>query len=85
MKKLECTDAQSRHEYQRLVELHEGSSRYREIRDLYEQKLQKHETQLMECKEALIKAEVRLEFMAQDLSKMRSVESRLEAQLAKQD
>jgi hypothetical protein len=39
----------------------------------------------MECKEALIKAEVRLEFMAQDLSKMRSVESRLEAQLAHQD
>jgi|LauGreDrversion4_2_1035121.scaffolds.fasta_scaffold11696_3 hypothetical protein len=44
MKKLESTDTQSRHEYQRLVELHEGSSRYREIRDLYEQKLQKHET-----------------------------------------
>jgi hypothetical protein len=61
-----------------LVELHEGSSRYREIRDLYEEKLSKRDSALMECKENLIKAEVRYEFMSADLQKAKAVEARLE-------
>lgn len=52
--KLESVDKDSRQEYQRLVELHEGGSRYREIRDLYEEKLTKRDQQLWETKEQLI-------------------------------
>ena len=37
--KLDQTDIKSRLEYQRLIEMYEGSSRYKELRDLYEEKL----------------------------------------------
>lgn len=58
--------------------MHEGSSRYREIRDLYEEKLSKRDSELMLTKEAFIKAEVRLEFLQVDLIKGKSSEARLE-------
>lgn len=39
VRKLEQVDGQARSEYQRLVEMNEGGNRYKEVRDLYEEKL----------------------------------------------
>jgi len=47
-----------------MIEIYEGSSRYKEIRDIYEEKLQAREVALTETKNELIKIQLKMEYMA---------------------
>ena len=45
-KKMESVEKSSRDEYQRLIEMYESSGRYKELRDLYESKLETKDNEL---------------------------------------
>ena len=49
--KTEKIEQKHREEHQRLVEMYEGSGRYKDVRELYESKLEAKETELMSAKE----------------------------------
>ena len=51
--------------------MHEGGSRYKEIRDLYEEKLNKRDSEYMLAKEQLIKAQMMLEFSEKDNTRLK--------------
>lgn len=55
-----------REEHQRIVEMYEGSGRYKDVKELYESKLQTKETELMSAKESLISAKLREEQQLKD-------------------
>jgi len=52
--KVEKIEQKSRDEYQRLVEMYESSGRYKELRDIYEGKLETKESELLQAKESFI-------------------------------
>ena len=49
--KAEKMEQKHREEHQRLIEMYEGSGRYKDVRELYESKLQTKESELMSAKE----------------------------------
>ena len=49
--KIDTIEQKNREEHQRLVEMYEGSGRYKDVRELYESKLEAKETELMSAKE----------------------------------
>ena len=52
--KVESIEQKSRDEYQRLIEMYESSGRYKELRDIYEGKLETKESELLQAKESVI-------------------------------
>ena len=44
-----------------MVEMYEGSGRYKDVRELYESKLEAKETELMSAKESLIQVRMKEE------------------------
>ena len=47
--------------------MYEGSSRFKEIRDLYEEKVNQRDQQLLETKQALVKCQVKLEYANENI------------------
>jgi hypothetical protein len=64
--------------------MHEGGSRYKEIRDLYEEKLATKERQWIESKEEVIKSKMRLEFQDLDQKRVHNEHLRRESDLKEQ-
>lgn len=64
-----------------MIEIYEGSSRYKEIRDIYEEKLQAREVALTETKNELIKIQLKMEYMAAQEKNLQSLISQKEEQI----
>ena len=56
IEKVDIVEQKNREEHQRLIEMYEGSGRYKDVRELYESKLEAKETELMSAKESLLQA-----------------------------
>lgn len=52
--KAESLEQKHRDEHQRLVEMYEGSGRYKDVKELYESKLEAKEAELMSAKEQIL-------------------------------
>ena len=52
--KVDTIEQKSRDEYQRLIEMYESSGRYKELRDIYENKIKSIESELLQAKESTI-------------------------------
>ena len=52
--KVDNIEQKNREEHQRLVEMYEGSGRYKDVRELYESKIEAKDTELMSAKESLL-------------------------------
>ena len=59
--KVEKVEQKARDEYQRLVEMYESSGRYKELRDIYEGKLEAKESELLQAKESFIQRQLKEE------------------------
>ena len=70
--KAEKMEQKHREEHQRLVEMYEGSGRYKDVRELYENKLQAKEQELMSAKESLLQINMKLEQKEKDAAKLTS-------------
>jgi len=57
--------------------MYEGSQRFRDIRDLFEEKMNLRDTQLLEANQALIKCQVRLEVASEEIEKYKQRETKL--------
>jgi len=55
-----------------MVEMYEGSGRYKDVRELYESKLEAKETELMSAKESLIQVRMKEEQKVKELASMQS-------------
>jgi len=68
--KAEKIEQQHREEHQRLVEMYEGSGRYKDVRELFESKLALKEQELMSAKEALLQTRLTSELQAKEAEKL---------------
>ena len=56
--------------------MYEGSTRFREIRDLYEEKVNQRDQQLLETKQALVKCQVKLEYANESIETFKQKEQK---------
>ena len=57
--------------------MYEGSSRFKDIRDLYEEKLNMRDAQILESKQELVKCQVRLEVANEGMENFKQREQKL--------
>ena len=67
--KAEKVEQKLREEHSRIVEMYEGSGRYKDVRELYEAKLATKEQELMSAKESLLQAKLTDEQRVKDIER----------------
>ena len=72
IEKVDIVEQKNREEHQRLIEMYEGSGRYKDVRELYESKLEAKETELMSAKESLLQARLMDEQKDKEIGKQLS-------------
>lgn len=68
--KIEAIEQKNREEHQRMVEMYEGSGRYKDVRELYESKLGAKEAELMSAKESLLQAKLNEEQRVKQIAQL---------------
>ena len=58
IEKVEKIEQKNREEHARLIEMYEGSGRYKDVRELYESKMEAKENELMSAKEKILQAKM---------------------------
>ena len=69
--KIDKIEQKARDEYQRLVEMYESSGRYKELRDIYEGKLEAKESELLQTKESFISSQLKEEVNTKENEKLK--------------